>query len=76
MKAGVIEIFEEVLDTDEIRENQDLDLFENELLDSLAIIEVLLAIEDKFDLSLQPTDLERDDMSSVNKLTDFLERKL
>ncbi|WP_330389395.1 D-alanine--poly(phosphoribitol) ligase subunit 2 [Peptostreptococcus sp. D1] len=76
IKAGVIEIFEEVLDTDEIRENQDLDLFENELLDSLAIIEVLLAIEDKFDLSLQPTDLERDDMSSVNKLTDFLERKL
>lgn len=76
IKAGVIEIFEEVLDTDEIRENQDLDLFENELLDSLAIIEVLLAIEDKFDLSLQPTDLEREDMSSVNKLTDFLERKL
>ncbi len=76
IKAGVIEIFEEILDTDEIRENQDLDLFENELLDSLAIIEVLLAIEDKFDLSLQPTDLERDDMSSVNKLTDFLERKL
>lgn len=76
IKEKVIEIFEEVLDTDEIRDNQDLDLFENELLDSLAIIEVLLAIEEKFDLSLQPTDLERDDMSTVNKLTSFLEKKL
>lgn len=72
LKEKVIEIFEEVLESDEIRDNEDLDLFENGLLDSLAIIEVLLMIEEKLGLSLQPTDLERKDMSSVNNLVNFL----
>jgi len=51
-------------------------LFENEMLDSLAIIEVLLGIEDKLDLSLQPTDLERKDMATVNNLVDFLKDRI
>ena len=72
IRESVIEIFEEVLGSDEIRDNQDLDMFENEMLDSLAIIEVLLGIEDNLDLSLQPTDLERKDMATVNNLVDFL----
>ena len=67
IRESVIEIFEEVLGSDEIRDNQDLDMFENEMLDSLAIIEVLLGIEDKLNLSLQPTDLERKDMATVNE---------
>lgn len=75
IRESVIEIFEEVLGSDEIRDNQDLDMFENEMLDSLAIIEVLLGIEDKLDLSLQPTDLERKDMATVNNLISFLESR-
>ena len=71
IKEKVIEIFEEILDTDEIRDNMDLDMFENEMLDSLAIIEVLLGIEDKLGISQQPTDLERKDMATVNNLISF-----
>lgn len=66
MQETVIEIFEDVLGTDEIREDLDLNLFETELLDSLAIIEVLLEIENRLGIELQPTDLERKDMSTVN----------
>ena len=76
IRESVIEIFEEVLGSDEIRDNQDLDMFENEMLDSLAIIEVLLGIEDKLNLSLQPTDLERKDMATVNNRVDFLKERI
>lgn len=76
IRESVIEIFEEVLGSDEIRDNQDLDMFENEMLDSLAIIEVLLGIEDKLNLSLQPTDLERKDMATVNNMVDFLKDRI
>lgn len=76
IRESVIEIFEEVLGSGEIRDNQDLDMFENEMLDSLAIIEVLLGIEDKLNLSLQPTDLERKDMATVNNLVDFLKDRI
>ncbi|MCC0635032.1 MULTISPECIES: D-alanine--poly(phosphoribitol) ligase subunit DltC [Clostridioides] len=75
MQETVIEIFEDVLGTDEIRDDLDLNLFETELLDSLAIIEVLLEIENRLGIELQPTDLERKDMSTVNNLVKFLETR-
>lgn len=75
MQETVISIFEDVLGCDEIKEDLDLDLFEAELLDSLAIIEVLLEIEERLGITLQPTDLERSDMDTVNNLTKFLEAR-
>ena len=74
MEDKVLDIFEDVTGTDEIREDLDLDLFEAGLLDSLGIIEVLLKIEDVFGIKLQPTDLERRDMATVNNLVAFLEK--
>ena len=47
--------------------------FEAGLLDSLGIIEVLLKLEEVFSIKLQPTDLERKDMATVNNLISFLE---
>ena len=75
MQDTVIGIFEDILGCDEIREDLDLDLFEAELLDSLAIIEVLLEIEERLGITLQPTDLERSDMATVNNLVKFLESR-
>jgi D-alanine--poly(phosphoribitol) ligase subunit 2 len=75
MKDKVLEIFIEVTGNEDIAEDLDLNLFEADLLDSLAIIEVLLQIEEKLGIKLQPTDLEREDMSTVNKLTSFLESR-
>ncbi|MEO2679194.1 D-alanine--poly(phosphoribitol) ligase subunit DltC, partial [Clostridium butyricum] len=71
----VLEIFIEVTGNDEIAEDLDLNLFDAGLLDSLAIIEVLLKIEENLGIKLQPTDLEREDMSTVNKMTAFLENR-
>ncbi|CEI73573.1 MULTISPECIES: D-alanine--poly(phosphoribitol) ligase subunit DltC [Romboutsia] len=75
MQETVIEIFEDVLGSDEIRDDLDFDLFEAELLDSLAIIQVLLEIESRLGIVLQPTDLERSDMATVNNLVKFLENR-
>ena len=76
MREKVLDIFEEVTGTDDIREDQDIDLFEAGLLDSLGIIEVLLKIEEVFGLKLQPTDLERSDMATEDSMVAFLEKKL
>ena len=75
MREKVLEIFIEVTGNDEIAEDLDLNLFDAGLLDSLAIIEVLLKIEENLGIKLQPTDLEREDMSTVNKMTAFLENR-
>ena len=75
MKEKILDIFIEVTGNDEISEDLDLNLFDAGLLDSLAIIEVLLKIEEKLGIKLQPTDLEREDMSTVNKMTAFLDNR-
>ena len=53
---------------DEIRDEPDLDLFEDDILDSMAAIEVLVAIEDEFGVRIAPTELERSEMNTLNKI--------
>jgi D-alanine--poly(phosphoribitol) ligase subunit 2 len=76
MEEKVLNILIEVTGNDDIAEELDADLFEAGLLDSLGIIEVLLKIEEVFGLRLQPTDLEKKDMATVNNLVEFLKSKL
>ena len=76
MEEKVLNILIEVTGNDDISEEKDTDLFEAGLLDSLGIIEVLLKIEEVFGLRLQPTDLEKKDMATVNNLVGFLNSKL
>lgn len=76
MEEKVLKILIDVIGNDDIIEEKDIDLFEAGLLDSLGIIEVLLKIEEVFGLRLQPTDLEKKDMSTVNNLVEFLDSKL
>jgi D-alanine--poly(phosphoribitol) ligase subunit 2 len=76
MEEKVLNILIEVTGNDDIAEERDADLFEAGLLDSLGIIEVLLKIEEVFGLRLQPTDLEKTDMATVNNLVEFLNNKL
>ena len=76
MEEKVLNMLIEVTGNDDITEEKDLDLFEAGLLDSLGIIEVLLKIEEVFGLKLQPTDLEKNDMATVNNLIRFLQGKI
>lgn len=76
MEQKVLDMLIEITGSDDIAEEKDTDLFEAGLLDSLGIIEVLLKIEEIFGLKLQPTDLERKDMATVNNLVEFLKTKL
>ena len=76
MEEKVLNILIEVTGNDDIAEERDADLFEAGLLDTLGIIEVLLKIEEVFGLRLQPTDLEKTDMATVNNLVEFLNSKL
>lgn len=69
-----LEIMEEACETDEIREDPELNLFEAGLLDSLSKINLILLMEEKLNIRLQPTDFENEDISSVNHFKAFLER--
>lgn len=66
------EILEGVCETDEIFEDYDMDLIEEGFIDSFAVLNVILAIEEETGIKLQPTDIKKEDISSINNLINFL----
>ncbi len=64
----IIDLVVEVSGEDEVADDLDIDLFEEDLLDSMAAIELLVALKDDFGVSIAPTELEREEMNTVNKI--------
>ena len=68
LEEKITDLVVEISGEDEIADEPDLDLFEEQVLDSMAAIELLVAIKDEFGVSIAPTELERDEMKTVNKI--------
>ena len=64
----IVDLVVEISGEDEVADERDIDLFEEEILDSMAAIELLVAIKDEFGVSIAPTELERSEMNTVNKI--------
>ncbi|NMO53360.1 acyl carrier protein [Actinoplanes sp. TBRC 11911] len=71
-ESDVIKVLEQVLE----RELPDVDggtrLLEELSLDSTAVLEVLMAIEESLGVSFDPEDLEPQHLNSVSALTEFV----
>lgn len=52
----------------------DVDLFETGLVDSIGIVELILALEDRFGISLPMENLELDDLRSVGRIAGLIGR--
>lgn len=72
----VLDMLEDICDDDVVREERDIDLFDAGLLDSMAAIELLVAIEEEFGVQIAPTAVDRDEMNTVNKIIHQIEVRL
>ncbi len=70
-----VEILEDVSEVDGLSDDKSLDLFEAGLLDSLSVISIIIMIENKLGLRLQPTDFKPEDIGSVTAFANFLASK-
>lgn len=76
VEAKLLDMLEEVCDSEEVRTHRDEDLFELGLLDSMAAVELLVDIEDTFGVSIAPTEVEREEMNTVNLIIHQVEIRL
>lgn len=76
VEERMLELLEEICDDEVVREERDIDLFAAGLLDSMAAIELLVAIEEEFGVEIAPTAVEREEMNSVNKIIHQVEIRL
>lgn len=71
----ILDMIIEITDEEEIKENLDINLFENDLLDSLGYTELLVAIESKFGIELSPTEITREMIDTPNKIIELIKSR-
>jgi D-alanine--poly(phosphoribitol) ligase subunit 2 len=74
--SQVIDLIIDITGEEEIGSYRDDDLFEEEVLDSLGAIELLVSIREEFGVSIAPTELDRSEMNTVNKIIARIQERL
>lgn len=69
-----LDILETACETDEVREDEEMDLFEAGIVDSIGMVSIIVEIEEQLGIKLQPTDLQKDDVKCVNSFVKYLEK--
>ncbi|MDR2610180.1 MAG: D-alanine--poly(phosphoribitol) ligase subunit DltC [Clostridiales Family XIII bacterium] len=67
-KAIVFDILEELTETDEVRANPDIALFDEGLLDSIGAVQLLVEIEAKLGVSVPISSFDRDEWATPNRI--------
>ena len=76
MEEKVLAILVEICAVDEVREDKDINLFESGLLDSLGLIELIIKLEEELDIKIEPTELEREEIETPNKLINYVSMRI
>lgn len=67
IKSEVIEILDELF-MEDVSDMMDEDLFDAGVLDSMGTVELIVEIENRFDIRVPVTEFGRDDWNTANKI--------
>ena len=76
LEQKLLDLLEDICADPVVREERDMDLFDEGLLDSMAAIELLVALESEFGVTIAPTEVERDEMNTVNLIIERVKERL
>ena len=72
----VLRLVASVAETEEVRANLELPLYECQLLDSIKTVELMIGIEEKFGLKISPAEFERENWATPGKIIADLESRM
>lgn len=67
IKSEIIEIIDELF-MEDVSDMMDEDLFDAGVLDSMGTVELIVEIENRFDIRVPVTEFGRDDWNTANKI--------
>lgn len=76
MEEKVLEMLAGICEDEIVKENREVELFETGLIDSLAFAELLIGIEDNFGVSLAPSEIDRNDIDTPQKIIDLIKERM
>jgi D-alanine--poly(phosphoribitol) ligase subunit 2 len=74
-REKALKLLESVTETDEVRSNLELRLYECQVLDSIKTVELMVRIEEEFGLKISPAEFERENWATPDKIIADLESR-
>lgn len=75
MEEKILAMLEELCEDEIVREDMNINMKEEGLMDSLAFVEMLLQIEEEFGVSIAPTEVTYEEIDTPNKVINYLKQK-
>ena len=75
-REKALQLLESVTETDEVRTNLELPLYECQLLDSIKTVELMIGIEEEFGLKISPAEFERENWGTPRRIIADLEKRM
>lgn len=72
----VLTVLANVAETDEVTREPDLRLFDEGVLDSLATVQLIVALEREFGLTISPAALDREDWATPRQIVAYVEQRV
>lgn len=76
MEEKFLDILEEICGDEVVKEDLDINLVDEGLMDSLDFIELIVAIEDNFGVKIEPSEYPREESDTPNKILKIIKSKM
>jgi D-alanine--poly(phosphoribitol) ligase subunit 2 len=75
-QSPILQLLLEISGTDEVRKNPRLALFETQVLDSMRVVELIVALEERFGILISPAEFDREAWATPASLVRDVEARL
>ena len=76
MEDKLLDLLADLCEDDCVKDDLDAELFESGLLDSLAVAELILGIEEATGVSIAPSEVAREDFDTPRKILSLVSERL
>ena len=71
----ILNVLQRITGTDQVRRDLDVALFDQGLLDSLGMVELIVALSEELGIDISPAEIERDQWSTPRSIIAYLEQR-
>ncbi len=76
MDEKIMEMIIDVTGEDSLADNPDTNLFDTGLLDSLGVVNLIVDLEEEYDIIISPSELEREEFDTPKKIIEVVKSKV
>ena len=72
----ILDVLARIADTEEVRSNPDLALFDLQILDSMKTVELIVALQSEMGVEISPAEFDRDAWATPAKMVEDVQKRL